>query len=136
MTERPGEGVPPSTAPPATRTTTPPDAPAPPQPAPPQPDQPQPDQPQPVWPTFDEPEWQQVPGGSAPLAPPPPPPDPALVDPRDGNAAADEETASMATPLAEDDGEPDRVDARCPTCGAPVSSTESFCEACGTELVA
>ncbi len=71
---------------------------------------------QPLWPTFDEPEWQQMPS--------------------DNGGAPDKETASMATPLAEQGGEPERVDARCPACGAPVSSTESFCEACGAELVA
>ncbi len=51
-------------------------------------------------------------------------------------AGPDLDANSMAAPIVDEDiPDPEQVDSRCPHCGAPVSSAESFCEACGTDLV-
>ncbi len=61
---------------------------------------------------------------------------PAGGSPGSGQPAGEgDELDSMAVPMVDVDVNPEQVNASCPHCGAPVSSRESFCEACGGDLV-
>jgi len=103
-----------------------------------------------VWPVVGDPGWPiatssaAAPLGEARIPPPawpPTTPGPAAPDPGSSIGAADPASPTVppgtreASPLSEPVPAVAVPDARCPHCGSPVNSSETFCENCGEDLL-